>query len=203
MFTKFNRTVAVLAFLSLSLILFNVTQANVERQISFPISGNMVQAGTLIPVTLVTQIGNTSAGNVVVQVRSNVYDTTTSENLLIPKGSKLLGQSFSREIQSGQCQILIIFDRIIRPDGSSILLSRHGDVDLFETSGFKDNSGNHWARILGAAPISTVISIAAGRVVEHSEGGDELPKPSMSLSKGYQFNVAVKKDIVITPYRSE
>lgn len=197
-----------------------------------PISKYQIQAGTVIQAILVTGIESTIAGTIVAQVRRDLYDTVTGRHLLIPKGSKLLGEYDSRSIGYGQRRIAIWFTRIICPNGTSILLGRPAGVDSLGQAGVEGSVDNHWARIIGAATISTLLSVGtsvwanesssttsyqrttgqnvgAGAAQGFSEVGNQLTSkamgmaPTISLPVGYQFNVVVKKDMVLAPYKAK
>lgn len=196
-----------------------------------PVSPYEVQAGTTIPAVLISAINTTLAGTVVAQVRQNVFDSVKGKYLLIPKGSKLLGEYDSR-VSYGQRRVLIAFNRVIRPDGSSILLGKPTSSDLQGAAGIEGNVDNHWGRVLGAATISTILSIGAGVVADKNTNGPNAAyigarqgaflgaasgisntgqsivnraldvQPTITLPAGYEFNVIVKKDMVLTPYKS-
>jgi len=193
-----------------------------------PVSPYEIQAGTIIPAALISAVNTTLAGTVVAQVRQNIYDTVVGKFLLVPKGSKLLGEYESR-VSYGQRRVLITFNRIIRPDGSSILLGKPSGSDLQGNSGLEGDVDNHWMRVLGAATISTILSVGAGVASDHYQGSAYYPnarqnailggaggvsqvgqsitnraldvQPTITLPAGYQFNVIVKKDMVLTPYK--
>jgi type IV secretion system protein TrbI len=194
-----------------------------------PVSPFEIQAGTVIPAVLITGINTTLSGTVVAQVRQSIYDSVTGKFLLVPKGSKLLGE-YDTRITAGQRRVLISFNRIIRPDGSSVLLGKPNNADLQGASGNEGDVDNHWSRILGAATISTILSIGAGVVSDNNSGNNNAlyPNgrqgsilgaangisgvgqsmvnkaidiaPTITLPAGYEFNVIVKRDMVLTPY---
>jgi len=195
-----------------------------------PFSRYQVNAGTLIPATLITGIDTTIAGTIVAQVRQDIYDNVTGKYLLIPKGSKLLGEYDSRHVAYGQRRIAMWYTRIIRPDGSSIALGKPAGVDSLGQSGVEGNVDNHWAQIIGAATISTLLSVgaavAANRNVNATNNqvttgqqagqgvsqavsgiGSQLTSRAMgvattiTLPPGYQFFITTKKDMVLTPYK--
>ena len=198
-----------------------------------PVSKYQVMAGTIVPASLITGINTTLSGAIVAQVRQNIYDTITGKYLLVPRGSKLIGNYDSR-IMYGQRRVAIIFTRIIRPDGTSILIGRYNDpngTDLQGHSGIEGDVNNHWGKILGAATISTLLSVGSGVAADQmsnsnkeyrnskqdavlggakgiSDVGQNISnralniQPTITLPAGYQFNVVVKKDMVFrTPYR--
>jgi type IV secretion system protein TrbI len=192
-----------------------------------PVSKYQIQAGTVIPASLITAIETTVSGTIVAQVRQNVFDTVTGKYLLIPRGSKLLGE-YNTRVLYGQGRIMMIFTRVIRPDGSSILLGRPNAADMLGQSGLKGNVDNHWGRILGAATISTLLSVGAGAASDSYSKPDQSNSkqgairgaaqgisgigqnitnkainisPTITLPAGKQFIVTVKKDMVLTPYK--
>jgi len=198
------------------------------HQLQKPISPYEVQAGTILSATLITGMNTSLPGDVVAQIRSDVYDTVSGQYLLIPKGSKLLGQ-YDSQVAYGQERILLVFNRIIRPDGSSIVLNKFTATDLQGGAGLPGNVDNHWSRIIGAATISTLLSFGAGATTDNmsnnntyyrsakqsavlgaagniSDVGQNIAdrainvQPTITLPPGYQFDVVVKKDMVLAPF---
>ena len=194
-----------------------------------PNSPYEVQAGTIIPADLLTAINTSLPGDIISQVRQDVYDTVTGQFLLIPKGSKLLGK-YDSKIAYGQSRVLIVFDRIIRPDGTSIQLSNFTGSDQLGEAGFVANMNNHWGRILSAATISTMLSFGAGVAADNtsnnpskyypssqqsaitgaassvSQTGQQLTSKAMDIHPtltgpaGFNFNVSVNKDMILQPF---
>lgn len=198
------------------------------HKLTEPASPFLVQAGTVIPGTMLTSINSSLPGNVVAQVRDNVYDTVSGQFILIPKGSKLVGQ-YDSQIAYGQERVLVAFTRVIRPDGSSILLDKLSGTDTSGNSGVAGDVDNHWTKILGAAVVSTVLSMGAGAVADNSgnsnanytnstqgalsgasggisQTGQALTgkainvQPTLTVPAGYQFDMIVNKDIILNPY---
>lgn len=195
-----------------------------------PISPYEIQAGTIIPAVLLTGVNSSLPGTVVAQVSEDVYDTVAGNYLLVPKGSKVIGEYDSR-ISYGQERVLIAFTRVIRPDGSSILLSKTTGADLQGESGVSGNIDNHWMRILGAATLSTILSVGAGVAADDrsndngsyrsatqnailggagsiAQTGASLTdramdiQPTLTIPPGFEFNIIVQKDMVLEPYGS-
>lgn len=195
-----------------------------------PISKYQIQAGTTIPAILDTGIDTTIVGTIVAHVKSNIYDTITGKYLLIPKGSKLIGEYDSRTTP-GQRRILMEFGRIIRPDGSSILLGRALGADAIGQSGVGGDVNNHWARILGAATISSILTVGAAVGADNIDGHNNYYqsatqrgiggavnsvnnvaqnitnqaltiKPTINIQPGREFYVMVRKDMILDPFNS-
>lgn len=132
-----------------------------KNTIQYPASPYLIQAGTVIPAILETKVVSNLPGSVIAIVRSNVYDSITGQFLLVPKGSRLLGE-YSSNVSYGQDQIQLKFTRLIRPNGTSIVLSS-GDqgIDDMGVSGLSDEVDNHWGAIVGSAVLSAVFNIPA------------------------------------------
>lgn len=196
-----------------------------------PISPYEIQAGTIIPAVLITGINTTLSGTVVGQTKQDAFDTVTGKYLLIPKGSKVLGE-YDTRVAYGDRRVLITFNRIIRPNGSSILLGKPMAADYQGGSGVEGDVNNHWWRILGAATLSTILSVGTGAASDNSSNNNTYYqsskqgailgaagsinqtgqsivnrsldiRPTITLPPGYQFNIIVRKDMVMTPYQTD
>jgi type IV secretion system protein TrbI len=192
-----------------------------------PVSpGYQILSGTFIPASLITGMDTSVDGTIVAQVRQNMYDSITGKNLLIPKGSRLIGEYTSRYIGAGQKRVLLKFTRIIRPNGESISLGGDFAADNRGVSGIEGNVDNHWARIIGASTISAILSVGAAMAAGNSNsllptnkqnlasgfvngiseparqivGREVMQPPTIRIPPGERFEVVVRKDIVLTRY---
>ncbi len=82
-----------------------------------------MQAGAVIAAALITGIRSDLPGQITAQVTEAVYDSPTGKYLLIPQGAKLIGQ-YDSSVAFGQSRILLVWTRLIMPDGASIVLER-------------------------------------------------------------------------------
>ncbi len=198
------------------------------NQVVPPRSPYEVKAGTIIPTVLVTGINSDLPGTILGQVRENVYDTVSGNYLLIPQGSKVLA-SYDSMVAYGQERVLVCWQRLIRPDGTSLSLDCQPGVDLGGYAGFADTVDNHWWRVLTGVALGSVL--AAGVVVPQGNVSGYVPtigqgmaanaagavnqagqqitnralgiQPTIKVRPGFSVNVLVTKDLVIPPYRSE
>jgi type IV secretion system protein VirB10 len=196
-----------------------------EKEVSLPRSPYEVKAGTVIPTVLITGINSDLPGQVVAQVRENVYDTVSGNYLLVPQGSRLLA-AYDSMVAWGQERVLVCWNRLIRPDGSSINLDCMPGVDLAGFAGFADEVDNHWWRIISGAVFSSLLAATAQRsqgdvtglqptfpqiwasntAGQINQTGQQLTQknlqiqPTITVRPGFSINVLVTKDIVITPY---
>ncbi|MCF6808159.1 TrbI/VirB10 family protein [Thiotrichales bacterium 19S9-12] len=149
-----------------------------QNTIQKPISKYTIFAGSVIPAILQTKLVSNLPGTIVARVNQNVYDSATGQYLLIPKGSTLIGL-YNSSVTYGQYQLQAKFVRLIRPDGSSIVLPNQMGVDDMGVSGLEDEVDNHWMQLIGAAALATVFNIPA--VIAQN---DQLSGNTQSCSTG-------------------
>ena len=102
-----------------------------------PASPFVVQAGTIIPAALITGIRSDLPGQITAQVTENIFDTPTGRARLIPQGAKLIG-IYDSQVAFGQSRVLLVWTRLIMPNGRSIVLERQQGADarwLFRSGG--------------------------------------------------------------------
>lgn len=191
-----------------------------------PRSPYEVKAGTVIPTSLITGINSDLPGQIVAQVRENVYDTVSGNYLLIPQGSRLIA-TYDSSVTFGQERVLVCWNRLIRPDGISLALECMPGVDLAGYAGFADEVDNHWWRIITGVALGTLVSATAqrsqGEVIGYNptvpqlwaanaggavnQAGQSVTQknlaiqPTIKVRPGYSVNVLVTKDMVLVPYK--
>jgi type IV secretion system protein VirB10 len=116
-----------------------------------------LKTGTVIPGVMVTGVNSDLPGSLIAQVSQNVYDTATGRHLLLPQGAKLYGVYDSRVVY-GQERVLIAWNRVIFPDGSSVTLGAMPGADMAGYAGFHDQVDNHYLRIFGSAIMMSFIT---------------------------------------------
>ena len=127
-------------------------------RVANPASPYVVQAGTVIPAALITGIHSDLPGQVTAQVTEHVYDTPTGKFLLIPQGARLIGQ-YDSQVAFGQKRVLLVWNRIMLPNGKSIVLERQQGADAQGFSGLEDEVDYHWWDLAKAAALSTLLGI--------------------------------------------
>lgn len=184
-------------------------------------------SSTIIPGVLITGINSDLPGQIKGQVSQNVYDTVTGKHLLLPQGTVLVGQYDSR-VTYGQSRVLVVWTRIIRPDGSNIDLEGMPGTDLTGYAGLTGDVDRHIWRLLGAVVLGSVIQagVQAGSNVGYgseqsfsdrarqgigagvSDATQQLTRkelqiqPTITVAPGERFNVFLTKDVILTPYKS-
>ena len=186
-----------------------------------PVSPYQVMAGTIIPASLVTGLNSDLPGQVIAQVTENVYDTPTGQHLLLPQGTRLLGR-YDSDIDDGQSRALVVWNRLIRPDGSSLVIENLPGVDLSGQAGLRDKVDRHTGSLFKAAILSSVLSIAAELGTDEEDklaeairtGGQDTinqtgqrvvkralsRSPTLRVRPGWRLGVIVNRDLVLSPY---
>jgi type IV secretion system protein TrbI len=190
-----------------------------------PASAFEVKAGAVIPAVLITGINSDLPGNVLAMVKENVYDTATGEYLLIPQGTRVIGK-YDSMVSYGQKRVQVSWQRMVLPDGSSILLENMPGVDLAGNAGYKDKTDNHFDRLIGGVVLSSLLSVgvtvsqgtnssqdmttqqrmAANVGDEISSAGKQITRknldiqPTLQIRAGYSVNILVNKDMIVKPY---
>ncbi|MER9874564.1 TrbI/VirB10 family protein [Mesorhizobium sp. M0195] len=187
-----------------------------------PASKNVLQAGAVIAAALITGIRSDLPGQITAQVTENVYDSPTGHILLIPQGTRLIGQ-YDNGVGFGQRRVLLVWTRLIFPDGRSIVLEREPGADAEGYAGLKDGVDYHWGELFKAAALSTVLSIGAqagssdqesdimralrqGASDSISQTGQQIVQrqlniaPTLTIRPGFPVRVIVTRDLVLEPY---
>ena len=188
-----------------------------------PISKLEVSAGSIIPSILETGINSDLPGQITARVRENVYDSITHNNILIPQGSQLIGM-YDSSISYGQSRVLIVWNRVLFPNGQYIDLEGMPGADLSGYSGLSDQVNNHYVRIFGSALLMSLFSAGAqlsqpqssndsnsaptsGQIIAAAMGQNISNAATQMISKnlniqptimirpGEPFNVLVTRDI--------
>ncbi len=182
----------------------------------------VVQAGTLIAGALLTGIRSDLPRQVTAQVTQNVYDSPTGRYLLIPQGAKLIGL-YDSQVSFGQSRVLLVWTRLIMPNGQSIVLERQPGADPQGFSGLQDGVDNHWGELFKAALLSTLLSVGSeagtsgqendlvqairqGASNSISQTGQQIVgrqlniQPTLTIRPGFPIRVFVDRDLVLAPY---
>ena len=129
-------------------------------RVAAPASANVLQAGAVISAALITGIRSDLPGQITAQVTENIYDSPTGRILLIPQGTRVIGQ-YDSGVGFGQRRILLVWNRLIFPNGRSIVLERQPGADAEGYAGLEDGVDYHWGELFKAAALSTLLSVGA------------------------------------------
>ncbi|MER9412342.1 TrbI/VirB10 family protein [Mesorhizobium sp. M0589] len=191
-------------------------------RVAAPASKNVLQAGAVIAAALITGIRSDLPGQITAQVTENVYDSPTGQVRLIPQGTRLIGQ-YDNGVGFGQRRVLLVWTRLIFPDGRSFVLEREPGADGEGYAGLEDGVDYHWGELFKAAALSTVLSIGAqagssgqesdimhalrqGASDSISQTGQQIVQrqlniaPTLTIRPGFPVRVIVTHDLVLEPY---
>jgi type IV secretion system protein VirB10 len=188
-----------------------------------PASPYQLMAGTVIAASLVTGLNSDLPGFVIAQVTENVFDTVSGRHLLIPQGARLVGR-YDHLVAFGQERALVVWQRIILPDGSSVVIDNLPATDTGGYAGLADQVDLHTWKLLKGVALATVLGVGSELVFDSSESdliralqqstqattnraGQRLierqlnVQPTITVRPGWPLRVIVHRDVVLRPWR--
>ncbi|MDA8232804.1 MAG: TcpQ domain-containing protein [Magnetospirillum sp.] len=187
-----------------------------------PASPFEIRQGTVFPAVMIGGLNSDLPGQITAQISEDIRDTATGNYILIPQGSHLVG-NYDNGVTYGQERILVVWNRVIFPDGSALTLNKMPGADQSGFSGFYDQVNNHYMRIFGSTVLMSVLSATAqlsqpqaanganvtpsqtvaGAIGQNvAQSGTALMQKNLGIAPtlwsrpGYPFNVMVTKDII-------
>lgn len=189
-----------------------------------PASPNSLLAGSVIAASLITGLNSDLPGMVTAQVTQNVYDTVTGNILLVPQGARLIGK-YDSVVAFGQRRALVIWQRLILPDGASVRLDNMPATDAAGYAGLADKVNFHTWTLLKGVAIATILgagselsisgesdlvqAIRESAQSNTARAGDQITQrnldiqPTITIRPGAPVRVLVTRDLVLAPWRSE
>ncbi|WP_319798434.1 TrbI/VirB10 family protein [Nitrobacter sp.] len=188
-----------------------------------PASPFVLQAGAVISAALITGIRSDLPGQITAQVTENIYDSPTGRILLVPQGTRIIGQ-YDNNVQFGQRRVLLVWNRLIMPNGRSIVLERQPGADTQGYAGLEDGVDYHWWDLAKAAGLSTLLAVGAELAVNDenrllrairtggqdtiNDAGQQIVRrqlnvaPTLTIRPGFPVRIIVTRDLVFEPYRN-
>lgn len=181
-----------------------------------------LSAGSVISAALVGGLRSDLPGLVIAQVSERVYDSATGSILLIPQGARLVG-SYDSVVAFGQRRALVVWQRIILPDGRSLKLDNVPATDPAGYSGLADKVDFHTWTLLKGIVLSTILGVGSNltfggesdlvqAIRESSQqnaakAGDQITsrnleiQPTITIRPGARVRLVVHRDLVLAPWR--
>ncbi|WP_129794007.1 TrbI/VirB10 family protein [Sphingosinicella sp. CPCC 101087] len=182
-----------------------------------------LSAGTIIPASLITGLNSDLAGTMIAQVTEPVRDSATGRTVLVPQGARLIG-SYDSVVAYGQRRAMILWQRIVLPDGSSIRLDNVPATDLAGYAGLEDEVDFHTWRLLKGVALSTLLGVGTELSFGGGEGdlvrairestqqnaaraGDQITsrnldvQPTLTVRPGWPLRAVLHEDLVLRPWR--
>ena len=182
----------------------------------------LLSAGSVIPASLMSGLRSDLPGLVTAQVTANVFDSSTGRILLIPQGARLVG-SYDSVVAFGQRRALVIWQRILLPDGSSLRIDNVPATDASGYAGLQDKLDFHTWTLLKGIVLSTLLGVGSEltvsgdsdlvRAIRQStqqnvaRAGDQLTsrnlnvQPTLTVRPGTNVLLVVHKDLILAPWR--
>lgn len=186
-----------------------------------PASPFVLQAGSVIPAALITGIRSDLPGQITAQVTQHIYDSPTGSMVLIPQGARIIGE-YSNDVGFGDRRVLLVWNRLIFPNGRSIVLERQPGADTQGYAGLEDGVDYHWWDLAKAAGLSTLLSVGAELTMDDddrliqairngaqdtiNDAGQQIVQrqlqvaPTLTIRPGFPVRVIVTRDLVLEPY---
>lgn len=165
----------------------STTKDRINAHLQKPLSKYEINAGTIIPATMMTGINSDLPGNIIAKVSRDVFDTATGNYLLIPQGTTIIGD-YDSQISYGQSRVLIAWKRLIFPNGSSFDLAGMPGADLTGMAGLHDQVDHHYTRIFGSALLMSVFGAASQLTQSKSNGDHQTPQEMIYAAIGQQIS---------------
>jgi len=185
-------------------------------------SPHVLSAGSVIAASLITGLRSDLPGLVTAQVTERVYDSPTGKILLIPQGARLIG-SYDSVVAFGQRRALIVWQRILMPDGSSLGIDNVPATDPSGYAGLEDKVDRHSWQLIKGVVLSTLLGVGSdlaftgdSDLVEAirrstqdnaSRAGDQITmrnlnvQPTITIRPGAPVRLVVHKDLILAPWR--
>lgn len=187
-----------------------------------PTSPHLLSAGSVIAASLVTGLRSDLPGLVTAQVTEQVYDSPTGRTLLIPQGARLIG-NYDSVVAFGQKRALVVWQRIILPDGSSLRLDNVPATDASGYAGLADRVDFHTWQLLKGVALSTLMGVAPELLLSSdsdlveairrstadsgARAGDQIVsknlavQPTITVRPGTPVRLVVHRDLVLPPWK--
>lgn len=181
-----------------------------------------LSAGSVISASLITGLRSDLPGLATAQVTEQIFDSATGRILLIPQGARLIG-AYDSVVAFGQRRALVVWQRIIFPDGSSIRLDNAPATDPQGYAGLADKVDFHTWALLKSVVLSTLLGVGSElqfsgesdlvQAVRQStqqnvsRAGDQLTsrnlqiQPTITIRPGARVRLLVHQDLVLRPWR--
>lgn len=156
-----------------------------------PLGLTEMKAGTLIPATLITGVNSDLPGQLLAQVSQNVYDSATHQYVMVPQGAKLIGK-YDSNVSYAQNRTLVVWNRIIYPDGSSLDLEGMQGHDTEGYAGFYDKVNNHYVRLFGSAILVSVMGASLNSIEDRNRS---TAIPYGGLSERDEFEKSLGREL--------
>jgi type IV secretion system protein TrbI len=194
------------------------------HRLKAPASPYLLSAGSIISASLITGLRSDLPGLVTAQVTENVFDSPTGQILLVPQGARLVG-SYDSVVAFGQSRALVVWQRIVMPDGSSLRIDNVPATDASGYAGLADKVDRHTWSLLKGVVLSTLLGVGSELAFSSdndlvqairrstqdsgSRAGDQIVgknlniQPTITVRPGAIVRLVVHKDLILAPWKGQ
>jgi type IV secretory pathway VirB10-like protein len=140
------------------------------------LSAYVLVSGTVIPVALVTDIDSDLPGTIVGQVSRDVYDSRTESVVVIPRGARMIGR-YDDRVVTGQSRVMVVWTRLVFPDGSGIAMVETPGVDAMGAAGVAGAVDSHLTTVFERAGLLSALGVGA-QLSQPTGSGTSYAAPS-------------------------
>jgi type IV secretory pathway VirB10-like protein len=183
-----------------------------------------LRANTLIQAVTTRALNSDLSGPFEMNVVSDVYDTVTGTQILIPAGSTISGGN-NGDIRLGQSRIEVGVGRICRPDGICVDTPNSQGADSSGATGLTGDVNNHFLQIFATAIIPAALGYvtspkSAGSGTVYAGSGNPMnaagqiltqtsqqilnrysnAPPTITVDPGTPVSIVLGKDLVLPPF---
>lgn len=202
----------------------NGSEVHNSHQLIGPLSSYELVAGTVISASLITGLNSDLPGPVIAQVTEDLYDSVSGRVLLVPQGARLIGK-YDSVVAFGQSRALVVWQRVVMPNGTSIELDNMPATDTEGYAGLEDGVDYHTWRLIKGVALSTLLGVGTQLSTGNSnndlltalrqsaqdssnQAGQQITQrnlsiqPTITVRPGWPLRVIVSKDLLLQPYQS-
>lgn len=169
-----------------------------------------------------TGLNSDLPGMVTAQVTQNVFYTVTGNILLVPQGARLIGK-YDSVVAFGQRRALVVWQRLLLPDGGSIRLDNMPTTDPAGYAGLADKVDFHTWTLLKGMAIATLLGVGSESSISGesdlvqairksaqsntARAGDQITQrnldiqPTVTIRPGAPVRLLVTRDLILAPWR--
>ena len=191
-------------------------------------SDHSVIAGSVIPIVMVTAINSDLPGMISARVTEDIYDTLYGTEILIPKGSLVLG-GYDSSVSWGQKRLLVAWQRLTRPDGYSVQLEGMQSTDTQGASGVTGSVKTHLGASVATSIMTSLFNVGINATSYHADTIDKSKtlssliedtgssidnnakalankfinkQPTINIKQGTRSYIFLNKDIVLPSFNN-
>ena len=164
-----------------------------------PSLGYTITEGTVIPGVLETAIQLRFTGHGESHELGRRVQPRREPIAHSPKGSRLVGR-YQSDVRRGQSRVFIIWNRILRADGMSILINSPG-TDPLGRAGLEGDVDTHFFQIFGAAILLSILDGGLDIAIEMArrQGDDNTMVIQNDSGLSRAGEIALQDSIQIQP----